>query len=457
MGVGNEKDDEKWESGWTEWIPELWTELGTEAPPEELMEPTLTVERELGSTTSPDTDVIVPAGAKLLPMTKSKLLCSPNYDRDIRHFEFDLSKSSVMYNTGDSLGVYPWNEPSQVAEFLKWYGLQPNEILKVTDSSNSGKFPNVMTAAQVFTQVLDILGRPSRKFYETLAIVAEDPNEANEIRFLMSKEGKQAFKEFLQETPTYVDLMKRWPSAKLPLEYLMDLVPQIKPRLYSIASSPDHDGDNLQLCIVADDWNTPSGRYRHGLTTRYLRDLAPTAEKPMMVAARVNNASFELPADSKVPVILVALGTGIAPCRAVIRDRIVAQRNGEEVGPMALFFGIRNRAEEYSYGEEEWEKLHDGGNGILTVLQPAFSRDQAKKIYVQHRLEENAELIYDWIVKKNGYYLLCGPGGPPCVASKEAVISAIATHGAKDGFNQQKAEQYVTDMQISGRFNEEVW
>jgi len=324
--------------------------------------------------------------------------------------------------------------------------------------SNDGSINGVMTAEQLFVQVLDVLGRPNRRFYEMSMLNAKDPKEAGEIKYLMSKEGKQAFKELLKETPTFFDLMKKWPSTKLSLEYLVEFVPPVKPRLYSIASSPEADGDNLHLCIVAEDWTTPSGRYRHGLTTGFLRHLAPAAGAPVPVAARVNAASFSLPSSHTQPIILVALGTGIAPCRAVIRERMHAKNTqGLPIGPMSLFFGIRHRASEYSYGETEWDVLHANGKGPLTVLANAFSRDQKEKIYVQHRLNEHSAMIYDWIVKQNGYYLLCGPSGPPCAASRQAIVNAIAKHGVADGFTKESAEQYVTDMQISGRFNEEVW
>ena len=143
-----------------------------------------------------------------------------------------------------------------------------------------------------------MFGRPNRRFYEMLALNAKDPKEKEEINYLISKQGQKAFKAFLGETPTFFDLLQKWPTSKLSLgiintflvslrlllreiyfyllfcaEHLLEFIPTIRPRLYSIASAPDVDGDNLQLCIIFDDWTTPSGRYRHGLCTGYLKDL----------------------------------------------------------------------------------------------------------------------------------------------------------------------------------------
>jgi len=209
----------------------------------------------------------------------------------------------------------------------------------------------------------------------------------------------------------------------------------------------------LHLCIIADDWTTPSGKYQHGLTSGYLRYLTET---PHTVAARINNASFTLPANHQQPMIMVALGTGIAPMRALVRDRLLAAQRGEKIGPMALFFGVRNRHGEYTYGDY-WDELHADGKGPLTILDNAFSRDQKEKIYVQHKITKHAKIMHDWIVNQNGYYILCGPSGPPCAASRKAIVQAIADHGKDAGFDYAKADQYITDMQIAGRYNEEVW
>jgi sulfite reductase (NADPH) flavoprotein alpha-component len=404
---------------------------------------------------TPSGDVIVPKGARLIPMTSNTLLSPQGYDRDIRHYEFNLA-GQVSYNLGDSLGIYPWNKKTDVQAFLRWYGIPANQVLKIKDLGNTGKFPDVVTTEQIFTQTLDLFGRPNRRFYEMLALNAKDAKEKEEINFLMSKAGQKAFKQFLTETPTFFDVLQKWPSAKLSLEYLLEFLPPIRPRLYSIASAPEVDQDNLHLCIVFDDWTTPSGRYRHGLTTGYLKELAPTSSKPVPVACRVNNASFTLPASHQQPLIMVALGTGIAPMRALIRERLRAKAAGVKVGPMALFFGVRYKKSEYSYGAD-WDALHDNGNGPLTILEGAFSRDQKQKVYVQDKLAAHKQAMYDWIVKNNGYYLLCGPSGPPCTASRAAIVDAIATCGAADGFDKEKAEQYVTDMHLSGRYNEEVW
>ncbi len=309
-----------------------------------------------------------------------------------------------------------------------------------------------MTASQLFTEVLDIFGKPPRRFYETLQMAATDESEKAEIEHILSKEGKDQMKELSKETVTYADLMKKFPSSKLSLEYLIDHVPRIKPRLYSIASSSEMHGSNLHLCIVKDDWETPSGKYRQGLCTRYLAALSQ-GSTPDLVSANMNAAGINIPDNNEPPYIMVALGTGIAPMRAMVEDREVAKSRGEKVGPMALFFGARHRRTDYTYGDE-FEEYHSNGNGVIKTLSLAFSRDQEHKIYVQHRIAENPEVIYDYLGRQKGYFYLCGPAGnvPPSV--RKAVVDSFISQG---GHSPEEAEHMVTQMQIEGRYNVEAW
>jgi pyruvate/2-oxoacid:ferredoxin oxidoreductase beta subunit/flavodoxin len=253
IGMGDDKDEDRWETRWNEWIPELWNELGTPPPPQELLPPSYRVLVE-GATSAAVPDVIVPTGTKQIPMVKNQLLTPVEYDRDIRHYEFDLKGSGMSYSVGDCLGIYPHNARELVDNFCSEYGLSPESILSVEDTQGrKDPLPGTLTARQLFTEVLDMFGKPSRRFYETLGIAATDDSERKEIEHLLSKEGKDDLRALVKETVTYADLFNRYPSSKLNLEYILDFVPRIKPRLYSIASSIDMHPDMVHLCIVKDD------------------------------------------------------------------------------------------------------------------------------------------------------------------------------------------------------------
>ena len=312
--------------------------------------------------------------------------------------------------------------------------------------------PSTLTASQLFTEVLDMFGKPSRRFYETLQIASSDASEKAEIEHLLSKEGKDDFRALVNETTTYADLMKKFPSNKLQLEYILDHVPRIKPRLYSIASSSEMHPDQVHLCIVKDDWTTPGGKYRQGTSTRYLAALSE-GDSPDLVSTKMNAAGITIPDHHALPCVMVGLGTGIAPFRAMVEDREVAKSRGEEIGPMALFFGARYKRTDYTYGDE-FDEYHSGGKGIIKTLSLAFSRDQDHKIYVQHRIQENPEMIYEYLGKQKGYFYLCGPAGnvPPSV--RKAVCHAFVKCG---GHTEEEADKIVTQMQIDGRYNVEAW
>ena len=451
LGLGDDKDEDKWESRWNEWVPDLWNELGTAPPAMELLPPSYKV--HVDSTTSGVPDVCVPTGTKLIPLTKNIVLTPPDYDRDIRHYEFDLKGSGMSYSPGDCLGIYAHNHQDLVNEFCEDYGISPNSILQLEDlQGRKDPLPGTLTVSQLFTEVLDVFGKPSRRFYETLQIAASDASEKAEIEHLLTKEGKEDWRALINETVTYTDLMKRFPSSRLNLEYLLDNVPRIKPRLYSIASSPEMHPEKVQLCIVKDDWTTPAGRYRQGLCTRYLSTRG-LGESPDMVASKMNAAGITIPDHHELPCVMAGLGTGIAPFRAMVEDREVARIRGEKVGPMALFFGARYRRTDYTYGDE-FEEYHSGGKGVIKHLGLAFSRDQDYKIYVQNRISEVPELIYDMLGKQKGYFYLCGPAGnvPPSV--RKAVVDSFVKCG---GHSEDEADKIVTQMQIEGRYNVEAW
>ena len=451
MGLADDKDEDKYETKWNEWVPELWNELGTEPPAQVLLPPSYTVAVD-ESGAAPER--MPPPGTVLVPMTKNVLLTPPDYDRDIRHYEFNLKGSGMSnYGVGDCLGIYPHNNPEEVNQFLEEYGISPDATFSLEDTQDRKEpLPPVVKASTLFTEVLDIFGKPSRRFYETLGIAAKDEAEKQQIEHLLSKEGKEDLKALSKETVTNADLLKKFPSSKLSLDYLLDHVPRIKPRLYSIASASEMHGDDLHLCIVKDDWTTPSGRFREGTSTRYLQGLAQ-GSTPDMVATKMNAAGITIPDSHEHPCVMVGLGTGIAPFRAMVEDREMGRIRGENCGPMSLFFGARYRATDYTYGDE-FEEYHSNGKGVLTVVSTAFSRDQAHKIYVQNRIAEHPDVIHDYLWKKKGYFYLCGPAGNVPPAVRNAVKKAFVDRA---GVSEEEAEAYITQMQIDGRYNVEAW
>eukprot|EP00437_Effrenium_voratum_P033959 CAMPEP_0181476616 /NCGR_PEP_ID=MMETSP1110-20121109/41797_1 /TAXON_ID=174948 /ORGANISM="Symbiodinium sp., Strain CCMP421" /LENGTH=1846 /DNA_ID=CAMNT_0023601901 /DNA_START=106 /DNA_END=5646 /DNA_ORIENTATION=- len=454
MGQGDDQHPARFDTELEEWSPDFYDNIEAPEPPQELSPPSHLVEilPADDSKAKLAAEPYVPHGSKPVQMNIKRSTVPDGYERAIDHFEFDLKGSGLSYEQGDSLGLWPSNAKSQVDLCLMALNMKGDEILSLrpVDSNRSVPLPEVITARTLLTQVLDIAGWPKRRFYEMLKLSATDEKEKEELQRLCSKEGKQDYQAYAAESYTYAELLQKFPSCQVNIGHLLDYVPDIKPRLYSIASSSRMRGDDeCHLCIIRNDWTATSGRQLTGLSTRWLcEDMHPEAGS-IGVHACVHPSAVSLPEKHTTPMLMVALGTGIAPMRAFIEERASAKRDGEECGPMALFFGARNR-QEYSY-EAEFDAYQK--EGVLTDIHLALSREQKEKIYVTHRLQQQKQLVYDLIHQKEGNLYLCGPGGnvPPQV--RQAVIDAIVDGGHSADY----AEKYVQDMQITGRYNVEAW
>jgi len=455
LGLGDDQHPARFDTELEEWSPDFFDNIEAPEPPQELSPPSHLVEilPAEDSKAKLASEPFVPHGSKPVSMTVKRSTVPDGYERAIDHFEFNLEGSGLSYDQGDSLGLWPKNSTAQVDICLKALKLNGDEILHIQpiDSSRSAPLPEVLTARTLLTEVLDIAGWPKRRFYEMLKLSATDPKEQEELQLLCSKEGKETYQAYTNESYTYAELLEKFPSCQVSIGNLLDYVPDIKPRLYSIASSSRLRGDDVcHLCIIRNDWSAASGRPLTGLSTRWLSEDMHPDKEALPVRACVHPSAVTLPEKHTTPMVMVALGTGIAPMRAFIEERAAAKKDGEECGPMALFFGARNR-QEYSY-EAEFDQYQK--DGVLNHIQLALSREQKEKIYVTHRLQQNKELVYDLIHQKEGNLYLCGPGGnvPPQV--RQAVIDAIKDVG---GHSAEYAEKYVQEMQINGRYNVEAW
>lgn len=452
VGMGDDQHPARFDTELEEWTPDFFDNIEAPAPPQELGAPTHLVEI-LESSADLTIEPYVPHGAKPILLARKISTVPEGYERPIDHFEFDLSGSGLSYEQGDSLGVYPQSAPEQVDLCLKALKLTGDEVLRIrpVDSNRAVPLSEVLPVRTLLTQIMDVGGWPKRRFYEMLKLCVTDPKEKEELEHLCSKEGKPDYQAYAGESYTYAELLAKFSSASPSVGTLLDYIPDIKPRLYSIASSSRMRGnDDCHLCIIKNEWDATSGRNCIGLSTGWLQGQLEIGPEGYKTWGHVHPSAVTMPDTHKTPMVMVALGTGIAPMRAFIEERAQAKLDGEECAPMALFFGARNR-QEYSY-DAEFTKYQE--DGVLAHIHTALSREQKEKIYVTHRLKQEAQLIFDLIHEGHGNIYLCGPGGnvPPQV--RKAVIEAIRDCG---GHSQEYAEKYVEEMQINGRYNVEAW
>ncbi|KAL5336682.1 hypothetical protein BJX70DRAFT_372235 [Aspergillus crustosus] len=379
---------------------------------------------------------------------ENRRLTPTTYDRNIFHIEFDLGDSGLTYDIGEALGVHCENDPEEVLQFIKFYGLNADDVVEVPSREDPAVLEN-RTVYQALMQNLDIFGRPPKRFYEALAEFASDQKEKTDLLTLGGPDGAVEFKRRAEvDTITYADILLEYPSAHPDFHDLIRLVSPMKRREYSIASCQKVTPTTVALMIVVVNWTDPRGRDRFGISTRYLYRLQPGT--PITVS--VKSSVMKLPPKSTQPIIMAGLGTGLAPFRAFVQHRALEKAQGKEIGAVLLYMGSRHQREEYCYGEE-WEAYQEAG--VITLLGRAFSRDQPQKIYIQDRMRQTIPEIVQAYIREEGSFYLCGPTWP--VPDVTAVLEEAIALEAKNTGKKVETRKEIEKLKDEERYVLEVY
>lgn len=449
VGMGNDHDEDGYMTAYIDWEIMLWDTLkATYIPPTTPNPPKYNIS-VLQNTASPSN--IRRPTSNCIQLTRKDVVTPKDYDRYMMHLEFNIKDTGLRYVAGNALAIYGHNDGIEVDEFLNYMNFNGDDVISIkpVDMRLAGVFPNVCSVKQLFTERLDVFGKPTRKFYESLLVHVANPEEKNNLIQLLSPSGKDAMSALIKDTVTYADIIKKFPSCKPSLAHVIELIPQIKPRFYSIASSPIMHENQLHLSIVLVDWTTESKKQRYGLCTRYLQNLNPTT--PIDIECSIKDSAMALPDNLSTPLVVAGLGTGIAPFRSFVEERASQKRAGKAIGDIALYYGCRYEKTEYLYGNEWNDYLKEG---VIKHLKPAFSRDQARKVYIQTKIDDEPEIIYDLLYKQNGSFFYCGQSGPVPGDIQKSIIRAIQKCG---DLTEQQARDYIEKMEIDGRYIVESW
>lgn len=391
------------------------------------------------------------AKTAIVHVKEHRRLTPETYDRNIFHIEFDLGDSGVKYEIGEALGIHAENDKTHVEEFIKWYGLNAEEIVEVPSREDSSILEN-RTVYQSLVQNIDIFGRPPKRFYEALSEFASEDKERTELLMLGTGGNQEAQLEFKRraevDTITFADVLLEFPSAHPSFHEIVRIVSPMKRREYSIASSQKVTPNSVSLLIVTVNWVDPKGRDRFGQATRYLNALAVGAP----VTVSVKPSVMKLPPKSTQPIIMAGLGTGLAPFRAFVQERAWQRDQGMPIGDVFLYMGARHQREEYLYGEE-WEAYQDAG--IITLLGRAFSRDQPQKIYIQDRMRQTIDDIRRAYLREDGAFYLCGPTWP--VPDVTAVLEEAVETEAKAAGKKMEGAKEIERLKDELRYVLEVY
>ena len=366
-----------------------------------------------------------PFPAKLL---KNVLLNKPGSGKEVRHYEIALNGSGLTYEAGDALGVVPVNCPELVDDVLEALKAKPDENVKFGD--------NIVSLREALTHHFDV-NKPSQ---ELLAAVAKAAPQS-ELAALLAPEKRDDLKKWLWGRHV-IDLLELLP-APMPVAEFIPLLKKLAPRLYSISSSPKAHPGEVHLTVGAVRYES-HGRVRKGVASTFLADrVGDTNFVKVFVQP---SHGFKPPANGDTPMIMVGPGTGIAPFRAFLEERLATGAKGKNW----LFFGDQTRASDFLYEEllTGWEK-----SGFLTRLDLAFSRDQEKKIYVQDRMLESAAELWAWL-ETGAHFYVCGDASRMAKDVDAALHKIAETVGGKSA---DEAKAYVAKLKSDKRYQRDVY
>lgn len=370
-------------------------------------------------------------------ITENRLLNKAGSSKETRHFIVSLGDSGLSYKAGDSLGVFPTNRPVEVAAILEKLGASGDELV----SPAMLKLPAPAALHDVLMHKL-ALASPTSKIINTLFAKATDAGEKARLGELVKPEAKDALTGYLDDRE-YIDILSEFPLTKLTPQEFVDHLRKLMPRLYSIASSSKAFPNEIHLTVAVVRYTT-NHRERHGVCSTFMADRVRVNETPTPVF--VSNSHFGPPEDTTKDAIMVGPGTGIAPFRAFVQDRVAAGATGRNW----VFFGDQKSHTDYLY-QEEWESYL--AKGQVTHLDLAWSRDQILKVYVQDKMREKAAELWSWI-SGGGHFYVCGD------AKRMAKDVDIALHDVivqAGGLTAEQAVEYVKQMKKDKRYQRDVY
>ncbi len=360
-------------------------------------------------------------------------LNGPGSKKETRHHEISLEGSGLNYLPGDALGLLASNCPDLAAQLLKALGAGADDPVPGKDGQ-----PKPLLQALINDYAITFA---DRKFVE--ACIAKG---ASDLAPLVAPENAEKLKAYVSgkdEAHDYVDILTEFPQVKFAPEEFVKLLRRMPPRLYSIASALSAHPGQVHLTVATVRYDI-RGRARKGVASTFMADRWGEG-KTAGIYMQNQQKHFSLPQDPNTPIIMVGPGTGIAPFRAFVADRVVSGAPGRNW----LFFGEQKSSGDYFY-KDEFEKHVAGGKLTMTC---AWSQDQAEKVYVQHKLLENAAEVWKWL-QDGADFFVCGDKTRMAADVDKALHEIVSKQGGK---TTEEATVYVEELKKSKRYKRDVY
>ncbi len=362
-------------------------------------------------------------------MIVNRSLCGEGSKKDTRHLEIDLTGWGLSYEVGDSLAVCASNDPVLVDEILNAISAKGDEPVKSPKRETT------------LREALSSDCRITQTTPKFLKMIVARANAAPLLAELLDPERKEDLDRYLWGMEV-IDFLSEHPSIKISPQEFVDVLAKLQPRLYSISSSLKAFPNSVHLTVDVVKYES-HGRQRKGVCSTFLAERADHVPVPVFPSM----SKFHLPADGNTPIIMVGPGTGIAPFRAYLQERKAVGAKGKNW----LFFGSQHQRSNFFYREEFEELIRDG---FLTHLSCAWSRDQAEKSYVQHKMLENGPEIWQWLDAEGGHFFVCGDARRMAKDVDAALRTIVQEQGGK---SVEQANEYVEKLKSDKRYKRDVY
>lgn len=383
-------------------------------------------------------------------------------DRSCRHVEIQLPPG-LTYEAGDHLAMFPLNSADTTNTLIKILGADPQQVIALYSKEDS-RTPLVgpCTLFAALQGYYDILAPPRKPMLTMLAEYTSNPEEKKQLSALASDDPDQQEeynRYILHDVRTLAEVLAAFPSTRPPLDHLLELLPRLQPRYYSISSSPHHTPGVVHVTAALVEFTTPANRVHKGVATSWFAspeqipsaDAAETGKYPR-VPIFIRKSGFHLPKPD-VPIVMIGPGTGLAPFRGFLYERMwqAQSQESKKTATNVLFFGCRHPDCDYIY-QNELEALVSQQHVQLHV---AFSRQFEKKVYVHHlmRQSETAQAIFQ-LIEQGAFIYVCGDAKAMAKDVNHALRDIIAE---KRGIPETEAESFIESLRNSNRYLCDVW
>ncbi|CAB36512.3 CIA machinery NADPH-dependent diflavin oxidoreductase Tah18 [Schizosaccharomyces pombe] len=457
-GEGDEQHPDGVEGVFAYWCNHLYSQLAAIKTPSrpafgefDLLPPSfqIIIDESLGCKVKgfEDNNIVRHSRGKIeATLVHNKRISNIKHWQDVRHLAFKIPNFE-RWKPGDVAVLYPWNDDMSVNSFIECMGWESIKYSPLIISSNVAErklpwFPNILNVFNLVKYVLSIHSVPSRTFFEMASHFSNNKMHKERLQEFSSYKNIDDYYDYTtRPRRTVLETLQEFKSVQIPIEYALDAFPVIRGRQYSIANRCDNSTGILELAVALVKYQTILKSPRQGICSRWICDLHENTSFNIDILPGFLNLSYQ----SNKPLIMVGPGTGVAPLRALIQERIY---NGLKEN--LLFFGCRNKSMDFLF-EKDWEKYTEEGTLKLFC---AFSRDQEKKKYVQHSIQENGELVYNLLNEKDGMFFVSGSSGKMPSSVKDAIAGIVSKYSGcsiSDGYS------FVTSLEKKNRYYQETW